>query len=375
MNDRYLYPYSFLRDLSHNQLRWSVEDNSGAFSRLERVHTLSLAYNGIETIHAETFTPLRELSSLDMRGNQIRTIPHNPFIGLNRLTSVQLNTSSLVCDCHLSWLPGWLSSLSFNNSSIIASCSYPNRLRDRPVATISSRDFACESSPRPIISQSPKDQIALRGANVTLACVAEFGSEGDQPKFMWRKNNQLLVNVQLETLVSVVGGDGEGGAKHNVTSLLHLQNVSDEDTGEYQCVVRNHFGASYSQRANIQVHVFPYFTKRPASVEVRIGEVARLECAAEGSPTPEISLVKDGLDFPAARERRIHVYNNETIFFIKPVKSDDEGQYTCNAKNAAGVASSHASLTVRQTPKFTKSLQDRVAILGDDAVLECQVRE
>lgn len=359
-------------DLSHNQLRWSVEDNSGAFSRLERVHTLSLAYNGIETIHAETFTPLRELSSLDMRGNQIRTLPHNPFIGLNRLTSVQLNTSSLVCDYHLSWLPGWLSSLSFNNSSIIASCSYPNRLRDRPVATISSRDFARESSPRPIISQSPKDQIALRGANVTLACVAEFGSEGDQPKFMWRKNSQLLVNFQLETLVSVVGGDGEGGAKHNVTSLLHLQNVSDEDTGEYQCVVRNHFGASYSQRANMQVHVFPYFTKRPASVEVRIGDVARLECAAEGSPTPEISLVKDGIDFPAARERRIHVYNNETIFFIKPVKSDDEGQYTCIAKNAAGVASSHASLTVRETPKFTKGLKDRVARLGDNAVLECQ---
>lgn len=361
-------------DLAYNQLRWSVEDNSGAFSRLDSLQTLSLASNGIETVHVETFVSLVALRSLDLRGNQLRTLPRNPFSGLKHLTSVQLNTSSLVCDCHLSWLPAWLSSVLFNSSSsMIVSCSYPPSLRDRPVSSLSSSDFSCESSPRPIISQSPKDQIVLHGDNVTLACVAQAGAEGDQPKFMWRKNNQLVVDFQLETRINVIGGDGEGGAIHNVTSLFHLRNVSDEDSGEYQCVVRNHFGASYSQRANIQVHVFPYFTKTPTSVAVRMGEVAKLECVAGGSPTPEISLLKDGGDdFPAARERRIHVFSNETIFFIKPVQPHDEGQYTCKATNAAGTASTHASVTVRQIPEFTKPLQDEVARLGDNALLECQ---
>ncbi|KAG7155884.1 Leucine-rich repeats and immunoglobulin-like domains protein 3-like 1 [Homarus americanus] len=346
-------------DLSQNQLRWSVEDNSGAFSRLDNLKSLSLAYNGIETVHVETFVPLMSLASLDLRGNQLRTLPNNPFARLKHLTSVHLNTSSLVCDCHLSWLPGWLSAVTFNaSSSMIISCNYPTSLRDRPVSSLLSTDFSCESSPRPIISQSPKDQIVLHGANVTLACVAQAGAEGDQPKFMWRKNNQLLVDLQPETHISVIGGDGEGGARHNVTSLLHLRNVSDEDSGEYQCVVRNHFGASYSQRANIRVHVFPYFTKTPTSVAVRMGEVAKLECDARGSPTPEISLLKDGgEDFPAARERRIHVFSNETIFFIKPVQPHDEGQYTCKASNAAGTASAHASVTGTglPSPKVTWS--------------------
>ncbi|XP_045606959.2 leucine-rich repeats and immunoglobulin-like domains protein 3 [Procambarus clarkii] len=361
-------------DLGHNQLHWSVEDNGGAFSGLGNLETLSLAYNGIETVHVDTFVSLVALMSLDLRGNQLRSLPHNPFSGLKHLTYVQLNTSSLVCDCHLSWLPEWMAAITFNSSSsMIASCNYPPALIDRPVSSLSDSDFSCESSPRPIISQSPKDQIVLHGANVTLTCVAQAGAAGSQPKFMWRKDNQLLVDLQPETLISVIGGDGEGGAIHNVTSLLHLHNVSDQDRGEYQCFVRNHFGASYSKRANIQVHVFPYFTKTPTSVAVRMGEVAKLECVAKGYPTPDISLLKDGGDdFPAARERRIHVFSNETIFFIKPVQPHDEGQYTCKATNAAGTASTHASVTVRQIPEFIKPLQDEVARLGDNALLECQ---
>lgn len=337
---------------------------------------LSLTYNGIETIHFETFVSLSALTSLDLRGNQLRTLPRNPFSSLKHLMSVQLNTSSLVCDCQLSWLPGWLKSITFNaTSSMIVSCNYPASLRDRPVASLMNKDFSCKSSPRPEISQSPEDQIVLHGEDVSLACVAQAGTEGDQPKFMWRKNNQLVVDFQLETLESVIGGDGEGGTRHNVTSLLHMHNVTDEDSGEYQCVVRNHYGATYSERANIQVHVFPYFIKTPSSVVVKMGEVAKLECVAAGSPTPQISLWKDGGDdFPAARERRIHVFSNESIFFIKPVQPHDEGQYSCKATNAAGTASANASVTVRQIPEFTKPLQDEVARLGDNALLECQVK-
>ncbi|KAK4311617.1 hypothetical protein Pmani_016904 [Petrolisthes manimaculis] len=367
-------------ELDHNQLRWSVEDNSGAFSSLGVLKSLSLAYNSIETIHAETFVPMSSLTTLDLLGNQLRTLPHNPFSTLLHLTTLHLNTSSLVCDCHLAWLPAWLTSFTHNSSnspasstSLTVSCNYPTSLRERQVSSLHTSEFSCISSPRPEIRQSPKDQIVLHGTNVTLACVAQAGQAGDQPKFMWRKNNQLLVDFKMETLVSVIGGDGEGGAMHNVTSLLHLQNVTEADSGEFQCVVRNHFGASYSERANIQVHIFPYFTKTPSSVGVRAGEVARLECVASGSPAPEISLLKDGGDdFPAARERRIHVLKNETIFFIKPVRPHDEGRYTCRATNAAGTATAHATVSVRQIPEFTKPPKDEIATLGDNAVLECQ---
>lgn len=360
-------------DLSSNQLRWSIEDDSGAFGTLSKLQELSLAYNGIETVHVETFAPLESLTSLDLRGNQLRMIPLNPFSRLKRLSTIHMNTSNLVCDCELSWFPGWISGVNFNSSTLRALCSYPPSLKDRPVAFLPSSEFSCESSPRPIISQFPKDFIALRGDNVTLACVAQASTEGDQPRFFWRKDNELLVNFDIETRVSVIGGDGKGGAIHNVTSLLKLPNVTDEDSGSYQCVVRNHFGASYSRRAKVQVHVFPYFTKKPASVAVPVGGVAKLDCAVAGSPAPNMSLLKDGGDdFPAARERRLHAYPNENTYFIKPVEPHDQGQYTCKATNEAGTATANASIIVRQTPKFTKPLQDRVARVGESIVLECQ---
>ncbi|KAK7071976.1 Leucine-rich repeats and immunoglobulin-like domain protein, partial [Halocaridina rubra] len=362
-----------LLDLSNNQLRWSIEDNSGAFNSLNSLESLSLAYNGIETVHVKTFAPLESVVTLDLRGNQLRTLPHNPFAKLKHLSTIHMNTSNLVCDCYLSWFPKWLTGVNFNSSTMRALCNYPPSLKDHPVASVSDADFSCESSPRPIISHFPKDDIALRGENITLACVAQASTEGDQPKFFWRKNNELLVNFEVETLVSVIGGDGKGGAIHNVTSLLKLKNVTDEDSGDYQCVVRNRFGSSYSQRANLRVHVFPYFTKKPQSVVVQVGNVAKLECAVAGSPPPDMTLLKDGGDdFPAARERRIHAYPNENVFYIKPVQPHDQGKYTCKATNEAGTATTNASITVRQTPEFAKPLQDRVARLGDNAVLECQ---
>ena len=362
-------------DLGHNDLRWSVEDNSGVFSSLVLLQSLSLSHNNIETIHVETLRPMTSLSSLDLTGNQLRTLPHNPFMGLMHLTSVALNTSSLVCDCHLTWLPSWLASITSNSSTAPVStvkCNYPPSLKGRRVTSLIGTDFSCDASPRPIISHSPVDRVVLHGTNVTLACVAHAGASDFQAKFLWRKDSQLLVDFPITTTEQVV--TVEGRVLHNITSHLLLTNVSERDSGEYQCVVRNDFGASYSRRAHIQVHIYPYFTKRPASVAVRIGEAAKLECAASGSPAPEISLLKDGgEDFPAARERRIHVLSNETLFFIKPVAPHDEGVYTCRATNPAGTASAHVTLTVQQIPKFTKRPKDEVVTLGHNTVLECRV--
>lgn len=80
---------------------------------------------------------------------------------------------------------------------------------------------------------------------------------------------------------------------------------------------------------------------------IRTGTVARLECAAEGHPTPQIAWQKDGgINFPAARERRMHVMPDDDTFFIANVKSEDMGVYSCTAKNEAGSLSANASLTV-----------------------------
>lgn len=85
----------------------------------------------------------------------------------------------------------------------------------------------------------------------------------------------------------------------------------------------------------------------PQDVTVRSGATARLDCAAAGVPSPEIALQKDGGDdFPAARERRMHIFPSDEMFFIVDVKAEDQGVYTCTAKNDVGVITANATLQV-----------------------------
>jgi len=93
--------------------------------------------------------------------------------------------------------------------------------------------------------------------------------------------------------------------------------------------------------------VYPTFIKTPVNVVVKAGTTARLDCAASGHPIPEIALQKDGGDdFPAARERRMHILPSDEMFFILDVKMEDQGVYTCMAKNVVGVIAANATLLV-----------------------------
>ena len=102
--------------------------------------------------------------------------------------------------------------------------------------------------------------------------------------------------------------------------------------------------------------VLPSFTKIPHDIAIRTGTMARLECAATGHPNPQIAWQKDGgTDFPAARERRMHVMPDDDVFFITDVKIDDMGVYSCTAQNSAGTVSANATLTVLGPTTHTRS--------------------
>lgn len=99
---------------------------------------------------------------------------------------------------------------------------------------------------------------------------------------------------------------------------------------------------------NVSLHSeLPSFVKTPMDLTIRTRAMAKLECAAEGHPPPQISWQKDGgTDFPAARERRMHVMPEDDVFFIANVKIEDMGIYSCMAQNVAGGLSANATLTV-----------------------------
>uniref|UniRef100_A0AAV2M781 Ig-like domain-containing protein n=1 Tax=Knipowitschia caucasica TaxID=637954 RepID=A0AAV2M781_KNICA len=350
-------------DIRNNEISWAIEDSIGLFDGMKTLNTLLLQRNKIKSITKKAFEGLDELEYLDLSRNEIMSIHPEAFSHV-KLKVFVLNTSSLLCDCHMQWLPPWLLDKPFQ-TSVFAVCAHPANLLGQSVLTISQDSFVCDDYPKPHIMTHPDTLVALRGNNVTLSCVASSSSSSPMTT-AWRKEGEVLYDAEVHNYARYQDGE------LMYTTVLHMLNVNFTDEGRYQCVVSNHFGSNYSNRARLTVNEMPSFLKTPMDLTIRTGTMARLECAAEGHPSPQIAWRKDGgTDFPAARERRMHVMPDDDIFFIANVKSEDMGIYSCTAQNAAGSLSANATLTVLETPSFLRPLEDRTVARGETAVLQC----
>ncbi|XP_035243832.1 leucine-rich repeats and immunoglobulin-like domains protein 2 [Anguilla anguilla] len=350
-------------DIRNNEISWAIEDSIGVFDGMKKLNTLVLQRNGIKSITRKAFDGLEALEHLDLSKNGIMSVHPEAFSHM-KLKTLLLNSSSLLCDCQLQWMGGWLTASGFQHS-VAAVCAHPASLLGRPVLSVSPDLFVCDDFPKPRIAEHPETMVALRGTNVTLSCRATSSSDSSMST-AWRKDGELLYDAQVQNFARYQQGELV------YTTVLHLLNVNFTDEGRYQCVVTNHFGSNYSSWAKLTVNELPSFLKTPMDLTIRTGTMARLECAAEGHPAPQIAWQKDGgTDFPAARERRMHVMPDDDIFFIANVKTEDMGVYSCTAQNAAGSLSANATLTVLETPSFLRPLEDRTVARGETAVLQC----
>ncbi|XP_008053387.1 leucine-rich repeats and immunoglobulin-like domains protein 3 [Carlito syrichta] len=354
-------------DLKNNEISWTIEDMNGAFSGLDKLRRLILQGNRIRSITKKAFTGLDALEHLDLSDNAIMSLQGNAFSQMKKLQQLHLNTSSLLCDCQLKWLPQWVAENNFQ-SFVNASCAHPQLLKGRSIFAVSPDGFVCDDFPKPQITVQPETQSAIKGSNLSFICSA--ASSSDSPMtFAWKKDNELLHDAEMENYAHL---RAQGGEVMEYTTILRLRHVEFASEGKYQCVISNHFGSSYSVKAKLTVNMLPSFTKTPMDLTIRAGAMARLECAAVGHPAPQIAWQKDGgTDFPAARERRMHVMPEDDVFFIVDVKTEDIGVYSCTAQNSAGSISANATLTVLETPSFLRPLLDRTVAKGETAVLQC----
>ncbi|KAJ8411297.1 hypothetical protein AAFF_G00173030 [Aldrovandia affinis] len=354
-------------DLKNNEISWTIEDMNGPFSALEKLRKLFLQGNQIRSVTKKSFSGLDTLEHLDLSNNAIMSIQGNAFSQIKQLQELHLNTSSLLCDCQLKWLPQWVAEREFV-PFINASCAHPLMLKGKSVFSVSQEDFVCDDFPKPQITVQPETQAALRGSNVTFICSA--ASSSDSPMtFAWKKDNEALTEGEVHNQAHL---RAQAGEVTEYTTTLRLRHVDFASEGRYQCVISNHFGSSYSNKAKLTVNMLPSFNKMPMDLTIRAGATARLECAAGGHPAPQIAWQKDGgTDFPAARERRMHVMPEDDVFFIVDVKTEDIGVYSCTAQNSAGAILANATLTVLETPSFLRPLMDRTVAKGETAVLQC----
>ncbi|XP_066906291.1 leucine-rich repeats and immunoglobulin-like domains protein 3 [Halyomorpha halys] len=343
-------------DLSNNKISWIVEDTSGVFFGLKELQKLALGSNEITSINQKAFYGLNSLNELDLRGNHIKTIQENVFANMN-LHSLMMNSSSLICDCSLSWFQVWLSKSSI--SLVDSFCEYPEILKEKSFASVPAQGFLCSpnESPKPIITQGPESATTVSGSKINISCTA-WSSSNSSLNFKWKRNNND-VNPKYSFTI-------------NNTAILHFNHVMLSHAGKYQCIVFNNFGTVYSKKATLKVLVLPVMIKKPGNLTVKAGGTAKLECAATGEPPPQVGWQKDGgIEFPAAQERRMHVMPADDLFFIINAKPVDSGLYSCIAQNSAGTVMANATLTVQEAPTFIKKMEDKEVKVGMSTVFEC----
>ncbi|MEQ2161878.1 hypothetical protein GOODEAATRI_014136 [Goodea atripinnis] len=351
-------------ELSHNR----ISSIPARFFQLPNLQHLDLSRNQIRRVEGLTFQDLPTLRSLKLQSNRLSHLMDGAFFGLSNMEVLDLQNNEiswtiedmngpfsalekmktlLLCDCQLKWLPIWVAEQTFL-PCVNASCAHPQMLKGRSVFSVRQEEFVCDDFPKPKITVQPETQSSLKGTNVTFVCSA--ASSSDSPMtFAWKKDNEVLNDAEIhnQAHLRVQRDTGSETEVTEYTTTLQLRNVEFSNEGRYQCVISNHFGSSYSTKARLTVNTI-------------------------GHPSPQIAWQKDGgTDFPAARERRMHVMPEDDVFFIVGVKTDDIGVYSCTAQNTAGAISANATLTVLETPHFLRPLIDRTVAKGETAVLQC----
>ncbi|XP_063792751.1 hemicentin-2 [Pseudophryne corroboree] len=194
------------------------------------------------------------------------------------------------------------------------------------------------------------------GEEAVLQCVTEGLP---LPLVMWYKGDQE------------VSGPGIGPQEQTLT----LQEVTEEDAGEYTCVASNEAGSS-SDAIQLEVGTPPQFIDFPLDVEVDVGESAKLICSAEGNPTPTVSWFRqeEGPVVPSGTTEVIDGLGSNTVH-VKIARPEDTGVYVCQARNPFGWVEAEILLTVTGlvAPQVIAAPSEVTVLEGNPVSLPCTV--
>lgn len=106
------------------------------------------------------------------------------------------------------------------------------------------------------------------------------------------------------------------------------------------------------------------------------GEPASLECELKGEPQPDIEWFRDDEKVKESKRVRMNFDGKSSSLTFKPSELDDEGEYTCVARNEFGSGSTTAELLVNEAgskPEFTEKLKNISALPGQEARFDVRV--
>ncbi|KAM7404177.1 hypothetical protein PAMP_011548 [Pampus punctatissimus] len=173
----------------------------------------------------------------------------------------------------------------YEGESIILSCHPPNSSTPPYIHWMDKRMVH--------IKQSERVMVGLDG-NLYFSNVIKSDSRDDYicnaqptPKVEWEKKDGNL--------------DETSGQVDNYNRWLHFNSITQYDDGEYECRAINTHGSTLHS-FTITVEAAPYWVKEPQNLMYAPGETVRLDCQAEGIPTPSITWSINGQPLTGTNE-------------------------------------------------------------------------
>ncbi|KAM7087896.1 LOW QUALITY PROTEIN: hemicentin-2 [Ciconia maguari] len=144
------------------------------------------------------------------------------------------------------------------------------------------------------------------------------------PTVTWLKDGSPLESSPEQGLVS-------GGGQ------LQLSPLQPFHQGRYTCLARGP-GAEMRKDFMVLVRAAPRIASAgvPSEHSVLEGRGVRLECRAEGQPTPQISWLKDGRPLELQPPSRARMSLDGSSLLLEGLQAADSGAYTCLAQNSVG---------------------------------------
>uniref|UniRef100_A0A671XXX6 Contactin-5 n=1 Tax=Sparus aurata TaxID=8175 RepID=A0A671XXX6_SPAAU len=175
-----------------------------------------------------------------------------------------------------------------------------------------------------------------------------------RPTYRWLRNGLPLTS---QGRVEILNGE------------VTIHKVQQADSGMYQCVAENKYGAIYSNAELKILASAPVFVHNPVRVIATLGKDVSLECKPRASPKPRITWKRG--DRRIQLSRRIMLLRNNTLRIVNSSRAD-EGNYVCRAENQLGSAEMTAVLWVKDAMRVELSPSRVEVTVGESVVLSCK---
>ncbi|XP_072519078.1 matrix-remodeling-associated protein 5 [Salminus brasiliensis] len=228
-----------------------------------------------------------------------------------------------------------------------------------------------QESPDPWKGPSQQHSVsAMYGSTVFLHCPE---STGPHRGTVWRLPSKVLLEHRYSPQRHIT-------AFPNGT--LRILQLTEKDAGSYLCMYQRPNGEDM-ELFHVEVLMKPPKIENMGSQQKRVtdGENFLVDCVASGLPDPKVSwslpdgtIINNALqsDDSGTRNRRYVIFENGTLL-LQQMGKNDEGDYTCYAKNTLGEDAMKVSIQViPNSPRISSKDQTSLwAPLGQAAQMTC----